>query len=73
MLLWHQKLRLHAVGLSENEGAGAEMGYTWGPPSGPDLRPAANPNESAERKNSFIGSEIAISNDHASAARHGLR
>jgi hypothetical protein len=26
------------------------------------LRPAANPNDSAERKNSFIGSEIAISN-----------
>src|SRR5262245_28730241 len=32
-------------------------------PSGPCLRPAANPNESAERKNSFIGSEVAISND----------
>ena len=26
------------------------------------MRPAANPNESAERKNSFIGSEIAIAN-----------
>lgn len=31
-------------------------------PSGSGLRPAANPNDNAERKNSFISGEMTISN-----------